>query len=537
MLPSQSLPFLNTDNADINAAFRIALGDLVSNIQPFQDGLLTQAKPVVLAGLDYDTPWTRDAAINTWNGAGLLFPEIARNTLLSVLERQGDMIRIGGQYWDAIIWACGAWWYYLYTGDSAFLTTAFSAIQNSLSFFEEAEFDQELNLFRGPGCYGDGIAAYPDLYAQTNGASGILEWPAFHLQRLAPKGYGLPMHALSTNCLYYQAYILLTHIAKAVEYPVDPAWAQKAQCLKAAVNRYFWNEQTHTYRYLVDPSGNCDSQEGLGHSFVLLFGIADEAQAHALFQHQHVTSQGIPCLWPNFARYESSDGMSFGRHCGTIWPHIQAFWAHAAALHRQADLLHVELRTLAAHIHRDSQCSEIYHPITGEVYGGIQESGSESRHLWESCKRQTWSATGFLRIILMGLLGMTFLPEGISFQPVVPAGVGHIVLSNLPYREMILDIEIIGSGTQLAQVIMNGQEVSSAFSPSWQARTTIREIDCQRVDRPFFIIGRMTMWEMELAGVVLQEMRRNKMSVICLSWFQLRQQLQRVWRPVRPALS
>src|SRR4029450_475655 len=105
-----------TNIPSVNRAFRIALGDLYGNITPFHDGLLEQAKPAVLAGLDYDTPWTRDAAINTWNGMGLLCPDVTRNTLLSVLERADGKVRIGGQYWDAIIWVTGAWAQYTYTG-------------------------------------------------------------------------------------------------------------------------------------------------------------------------------------------------------------------------------------------------------------------------------------------------------------------------------------------------------------------------------------------------------------------------------------
>src|SRR5437867_2651395 len=92
-----------SNQAMLNRAFRIALGDLYGNIAPFQDGLLDQVEPVVLAGLDYDTPWTRDAAINTWNAAGLVVPVVTRNTLLSVLDRDERGLRIGGQYWDAII--------------------------------------------------------------------------------------------------------------------------------------------------------------------------------------------------------------------------------------------------------------------------------------------------------------------------------------------------------------------------------------------------------------------------------------------------
>ena len=70
-------PSLQTNNPVVNRAYSIALGDLMGNIQPFQDGLLETPQPVLLAGLDYATPWTRDAAINVWNGVGLIWPQVA----------------------------------------------------------------------------------------------------------------------------------------------------------------------------------------------------------------------------------------------------------------------------------------------------------------------------------------------------------------------------------------------------------------------------------------------------------------------------
>src|SRR5476651_1673943 len=121
-MKSTALSDLHTSNETIERALRIALGDLVGNIRHFKDGLLEKPTPCLLAGLDYDTPWTRDAAFNAWYGLGVLAPGVARNTLLSVLIRadNGD-IRIGGQYWDAIIWAHGVWQYFLYTGDRSIL--------------------------------------------------------------------------------------------------------------------------------------------------------------------------------------------------------------------------------------------------------------------------------------------------------------------------------------------------------------------------------------------------------------------------------
>ncbi len=66
----------------IDRALRIAVGDLVGNIHNYKDGILDEAAPCLFAGLDYDMPWTRDSAFNTWYGVGLLWPEVAGNTLL-----------------------------------------------------------------------------------------------------------------------------------------------------------------------------------------------------------------------------------------------------------------------------------------------------------------------------------------------------------------------------------------------------------------------------------------------------------------------
>ena len=121
--------YLHTGDEIIDLAFRTAIGDVLGNIAPLASGLLKQDRPVLMAGLDYDSPWTRDAAFNVWNGVALLIPEVARDTLLSVLDVTGDQVRIGGQYWDAVIWAAGAWSYHLHTADRSLLPIGVIAVE------------------------------------------------------------------------------------------------------------------------------------------------------------------------------------------------------------------------------------------------------------------------------------------------------------------------------------------------------------------------------------------------------------------------
>jgi glycogen debranching enzyme len=460
----RDLPHLHTDNPQLNAAFRVALGDLVGNIQPFQDGLLDLPRPCILAGLDYDTPWTRDTAINVWNGAGLLFPDASRHTLLSVLERgAGGEVRVGGQYWDAIIWVTGAWAYFLYTGDRELLALAGEVARNSLAHFEATEYNPASGLFRGPACYGDGVAAYPDRYAQAGGSSSILDWPRCNPEKVASPGVGIPMQALSTNCLYYNAYRLVNCMARALDRAEEPRWEHKAGQLKAAIQKQFWDPRRGAYRYLVDEWGGDDHQEGLGNSFALLLGVAGPEQARQVLANQPITAFGIPCVWPSYDRYRR-DPDSFGRHSGTVWPHVQGFWAEAAARAGALDAFGKELFSLAGNAARDGMFAEIYHPLTGEVYGGLQEGAPGWQ--WRSCLRQTWSATAFLRMALMGLLGMDFSPLGIAFNPTLPPGVSRLALRGLAYRAATLNVTVAGAGNRVKSFAINGQRQERAFLPA-----------------------------------------------------------------------
>ena len=438
------LPRLRTSSPEVDRAFELALADLSRSIQPFRDGLLERDEPVFLAGESYRTPWTRDAAINVWNGGGFLEPEVARNTLLSVLERRDGEVRIGGEYWDAVVWAPGAWSLFLATGDRDFLALALEATRNTLAHRERTELDAELGLFRGAAVYGDGISAYPDAYAEA-GHHNVMGWRDLTPAALAAPGEGLPMHALSTNCAYVHAYELAGAMAAELGVVPDPAWSARVAALRAAIDRCFWLPERGHYRYLVDPGGNSDVQEGFGHAFAILFGIADAEQRESILRVQHVAPAGLPCLWPPFDRYVR-DG-HVGRHSGTVWPPIQAFWAEAAARAGRGDLVGHELAALARHAVRDGQFFELYHPESGLPYGGLQERAGAGVELWEPVAHQTWSATGFLRIVLAAVVGMRLEPGGVHFEPLLPPGLDELELTGLPYRALTLDVRVARSAS------------------------------------------------------------------------------------------
>jgi glycogen debranching enzyme len=212
----------------------------------------------------------------------------------------------------------------------------------------------------------------------------------------------------------------------------------------------------------------------LGHAYALLFGVAEGKRADAVLRNTHVTPAGVPCVWPTFPRYRNENGTSFGRHSGTVWPQIQGFWAQAAARFGKRDVFAHELFNLAKHANRDKQFAEIYHPLTGEIYGGMQEAGKKGIVLWRATSRQTWAATAYIRMILTGLLGMRFSPDGVRFKPCLPEGVTRVELRGLIYRRMSVDVAIRGKGRAVQSIRIDGQARADALlSARGQGKKTV----------------------------------------------------------------
>jgi len=121
-------------------------------------------------------------------------------------------------------------------------------------------------------------------------------------------------------------------------------------------------------------------------------------------------------------------------------------------------MLFHELSNLAKHANRDMQFAEIYHPYTGEIYGGIQEKGRYGVvGLWKATNRQTWSATGYIRMVLNGLLGINVDEQGVEIEPRIPEEFEEIELTNLKYRDTLLSIKITGNGSQISKIAVNGE--------------------------------------------------------------------------------
>jgi glycogen debranching enzyme len=404
---------------------------------------------MIRAGGDYHTPWTRDASINSWNAASLLEPSVARNTLWAVCRKETDgtiCIQKDKQWWDKVIWVTGAWSHYVITGDLEFLRQAYNTSIEGLREMEQEHFDNEYGLFQGPSFYNDGISAYPSPPFDPRLSNDfVLDHPATKT-----------IMTLSTNCVYYNAYVCAGRMAACLGMTqAADELAHRAGRLKQVINQRFWIPQKGRYGFLVHGSGTergtlDPSQEGTGHAFAILFGVADAEKTQSIFQNVHLEPRGITDVWPHLPRYNDEHP---GRHNVTVWPMVNGFWADAAATGGNIALFRQEVENIAQSVSdSDDNFYEIYNSMTGAVDGGWQSD----RH-WESCTHQTWSATAFLRTLFYGMFGFDFEANGLRFKPSLPETWGNANLHGLKYRDMILDITLNGEGSEITKFIVDGK--------------------------------------------------------------------------------
>jgi hypothetical protein len=429
---------LISSDPTVNDAFKLALQTVDINIR----------RGILAAGGDYGSEWTRDIAINSWNGVSLLRPQVAGRSLWSVTI---DKDTIGHQYWDKIIWAVAACNHYIVTGDGKFLAQAYICSANTMNELERMSFDSTYGLFMGPSVFNDGIAGYPEpVYEPGNYSSSVLDF----------KGSKY-IKCLSTNCLYYGAYIALSRMCYFLKKDtgLSESYLRKAGDLKKNILKNFYNSKNDTFDYLIDQNGKHHTfQEGLGISFAVIFGIIQGNKANQLIKNAVVSKYGITSIIPDFKRYSKKMP---GRHNNLIWPMVNGFFARAAIDTKNYNVFDHELFGLT-HLALDEDKGnynfrEIYNPYTGKPDGGYQDMGeSHPNFHWESCKFQTWSATAYLSMVLNGLFGMGFSEDSLSLNPFLPKAINSIELKDLSYRNSKLDILIKGNGSSIKSFQVDG---------------------------------------------------------------------------------
>ncbi len=371
-----------------------------------------------IAGQTWPTVWVRDAAYAIDLGAGWAYPQVARQTITGVATADGTWAQdrcahFGGwpNLTDAIVGAIGAWASYVSDPDPVFLRWAYDVTAASLARAEREIFDG--GLFRGCASFMESNSAYPLWFAFNGRAVGRTK-------------------ALSTNVLHYRAYVLAARMAGLLGQD-GVAWEAKAAALKRAINERLWLPRRGHYAYFEGSR----RREGLGEALAALWGVADWDQVKSM----HVTAHGVPCRWPRYLFWRPPLRRAEYYHNGMVWPFVQAYWARAAARHRDVGVFAAELDHLTRLAAKAPTLHELYRPGSGRPDGS---------------PRQLWSAAGLQAMVHYGLLGMSFDETGVRFAPAVPEGFTSLVLRDFHFRHMTLEIRVAGHGTQIEGFELNG---------------------------------------------------------------------------------
>ena len=452
---------LLTNQAAYDWAHHLALSELELN--------LITADNRFQAGQYWDTTWTRDTSYAAEQAASLLYPDVVRTSLMASVETVQIHTKNDGvqskQVWlqdqcahfgawphlsDSIVGTRGAWSLYRATGDRDFLKWAYVVTKNTLLRAEHEVFDGQLGLFTGCSSFMESCSGYPRKYCDAN--------------RGRPGELVAKTKALSTNALYFSAYKIAAYMGR--ELGVDEGeyitYWDSAEMLRHAIRRHLWLDEKGYYAYFMDENNKLvDNFEGLGEAFVLLDGIErNHNRISSIFANVTMGKNGLPCLWPQFDHTHPTDIFHY-YHNGRIWPFVQGYYAMAAAKHGRTDVIAHSLKSLKDLAVEAKTFAEFYD----------YEDGSFPLDR----RRQLWSSTGYLAMIYQGLFGITYDVDGLRFSPNKPVSnfPDDIRLVDFKFRDMILDIVVMGSGSVVTSFAVDGVK-REQYKGSYFLESTIR---------------------------------------------------------------
>ena len=452
-------PILRTGQDEYDWAYRLALEEIDANVGEGDR---------FIAGEGWAQLWTRDTSYAAESAASLLYPAVVRSSLEASVEvdpdadeeddsegappalvwLQDSCAHFGG--WpvlsDAIVGARGAWSLYLVGGNRTFLSWAYDVTRRSLKRGERDAFDDGLGLFRGCSSFMESNSGYPAKYHHRGDLVGMTK-------------------ALSTNALYYSGYSIAAGMARELgkEEEIIQQYEARAIRLRESIRSHLWLGEKGYYSYVMDENNTLLSNfEGLGEALVLMDGIeTDTGRIQSIFDNVKQQRYGLPCLWPPFD-LKASEHIAQYYHNGRLWPFVQGYYAMAAARHGRIDVFAHALQALKDLAVKSKTFAEFY-----EINGTFPAQRS----------RQLWSETGYLAMIHQGLFGLTFEVDRLCFAPLKPKALfpSTVILENLVYQNMVLDISIKGQGGYIKRFELDGKKQKfSAETPFISSKLTGR---------------------------------------------------------------
>lgn len=326
---------------------------------------------------------------------------------------------------DDISWAMGAWEIYTVTGDKEWLKWAYDVVKKTIDEEYEINGDNVTGLIHGgaqfafsQGQFYPSWMEYKDIYETAS---------------------------LSSNVFFERAFEILNDMGD--EIGIDSEYGAMAQNLKDAINEALWNEQLHhyfQYTYVYASPVQSPVIDNFAQALSVLWNIASDDRAENLMMYTPINYYGVTATSPH---YESEDIINLSE---VVTPMVQAFWNLAAAKTENEAMLRYGLgamyRAQALFCANKGGLNGFTGMPLGPVRGDIG------------------SAAGNLAMVFRIYAGMTFLPNGIEFNPFVPVFLkGNKQINGFKYRNAVLNITIEGTGNNIDKFIVDGKQTNDNF--------------------------------------------------------------------------
>ena len=226
----------------------------------------------------------------------------------------------------------------------------------------------------------------------------------------------------------YDAKVRGARLAREVwkDRPLADDLDRQATDLKRRFNRDFWIDDGEYFALALDPGGDqVDAlASNIGH--LLWSGIVEKSKAKAVARHllgpRLFSGWGVRTLAEGEGRFNP-----VGYHVGTVWPFDNSFIAWGLRRYGFKE----EAAQIAAGI---LNAAAFFAGRLPEAFAGYDRSATgHPVHFPTACSPQAWS-TGAPLLFLRTMLGLEPFGDQLVVDPALPAGMGALVVLEIPGR-------------------------------------------------------------------------------------------------------
>jgi glycogen debranching enzyme len=239
---------------------------------------------------------------------------------------------------------------------------------------------------------------------------------------------GFPRATCELQGYAYDAKIRGARLAREIwdDQELSSRLEKQAADLKRRFNREFWIADDEYFALALDKGGiQVDAlSSNIGH--LLWSGIVDKSKAKSIARHllgpRLFSGWGVRTLAEGEGRYNP-----IGYHVGTVWPFDNSFIAWGLRRYGfKEEAAQVAAGILAAAAFFDGRLPE--------AFGGYDRTLTKYPVQYPTaCSPQAWS-TGAPLLLLRTMLGLEPVGDLLVVDPLLPVGIGHVALLDVPGR-------------------------------------------------------------------------------------------------------